>query len=54
MPLRGGTFVAAKPARPSAPVPSSAREDGSGTDGAGRYDDVAVNVEGPVARVLKE
>ena len=47
-------FVAVKPARPSAPVPKRAREEGSGTEGAVGTMVVAVNVEGPEASVLKE
>src|SRR5260370_4374730 len=47
-------FLEAKPARPSAPLPKSAREEGSGTDGAAGTAKVAVNEPGPEAGALKE
>ena len=47
-------FFAAKPARLRAPLPKSAREEGSGTEGTGGTAKVAVNELGPEAAVLKE
>src|SRR5258707_9665154 len=47
-------FLAAKTARPSAPLPKSAREEGSGTgEGTGGPTKVARNNEDPEAEVLK-